>query len=108
MREWNYNIPDIMVTLDFNIDFDTQAKKLKSKDGGHFHMNGHNYYILKSLFNGNVIDDYENPPLNEKGHPIRNVRSRIADLRMNWNIRIGDRYKEGKTYKEYMIYGRAV
>ena len=108
MREWNYNVPECSAVLYFHLDFDTQVKELKSKEGGHFHMNGHNYYILKALFEGNVIDDYENPPLNTKGLPIRNVRSRIADLRMNWNICIGDRYKEEKTYKEYMIHGRAV
>ena len=106
MREWNYSTHEKPVILDFCGDFDAQAKALKSNDNGHFHMGGHNYHILKALFEGNVIDDYENPPFSAKGMPVRNVRSRIADLRKDWNICIGDRYAEGKTYKEYMIQGR--
>jgi len=106
MREWHYSEHDIPVQLNFQGDFDEQVKKLKSREDGHFHMGGHNYHILKALFEGNVIDDYENPPYNAKGLAVRNVRSRIADLRIDWNICIGDRQKEGKPYKEYMIHGR--
>lgn len=106
MREWNYSEHENPVKLDFESDFDAQAEKLKSKEGGAFHMGGHNYHVLKALFEGNVIDDYENPPHNAEELAVRNVRSRIADLRVNWNICIGDRQKEGKPYKEYVIYGR--
>lgn len=106
MKEWHYSAQDNKVEFDFNGDFDAQVRRLKSKEGGHFHIGSLNYYVLKALFEGNVIDDYENPPLNDKMHAVRNVRSRIADLRIEWNICIGDRLKEGKPYKEYKIYGR--
>ncbi len=107
MREWNYSDHEAPIAFDFTGDFDAQAQRLKSKQGGSFKLNGHNYYVLKALFKGNVIDDYENPPMMDNGLTVRNVRSRIADLRLEWNICIGDRFKEGKVYKEYMIQGRA-
>ena len=106
MKAWHFNEPEKKIQFDFTADFDSQVKHLKSVNGGHFHMHGHNYYVLRAMFEGHTIDDYENPPRNDKGLGIRNVRSRIAELRTEWNIRIGDRTKEGKQYKEYIISGR--
>ena len=106
MREWHYSEHDSPVQFDFHGNFDAQVKTIKSKNGGNFPVGSHSYHVLKALFEGNVIDDYENPPFNGKGLPLRNVRSRIADLRIKWNICLGDRTKEGKPYKEYNIKGR--
>jgi len=106
MREWEYNDPVSPVRFDWAASFDEQVRALKSVDGGSFCMHGQNYYVLRALFEGHIIDDYANPPLDDKGRAVRNVRSRIADLRHKWNIVIGDRQKDGKPYKEYMIGGR--
>ena len=107
-NEWNYNQATQAVDLDFSLSFDEEVKKIRSSRGGRIMTGSHNYYILRALFEGNTIDDYENPPLNDKGFGIRNIRSRIADLRHDWHIVIGDRVKSDKPYKEYCIQGRGV
>ena len=102
-NQWNYNQPSTPTRFDFTADFDTQIKSMKSINGGSIIAGTQTYDVLCALFDGNVIDDYENPPRNSQGFTIRNVRSRIASLRTHWNIVIGDRTKEGKAYKEYSI-----
>ena len=102
-KDWNYNQLSTPVAFDFTEDFDIQIKSLKSNSGGSIIKGTQTYDVLCALFEGNIIDDYEDPPRNKEGFAIRNVRSRIAALRIDWNIVIGDRVKEGKTYKEYSI-----
>lgn len=107
MNKWEYgdNINGHFV-FDFRGDFDEQIKKLKSANGGKLQRGSHNYHILKALFDGNTIDDYYQRPVGETGHPIHNVRTRVAQLRNEWNICIGSRRVGGAPYKEYKIYGR--
>jgi len=105
-REWN--CPDIANPVRFAWDqsFDEQVSRLRSTEGGAFKIGSHNYYVLRALFEGKIIDDYANPPLNDRGLPVRNVRSRIADLRYKWNIPICDRLAEEGNYKQYALRGR--
>jgi len=102
---WEY-YPEDGFTFDFSASFDEQVKQIKSAKGGSLKIGSHSYLVLKALFEGHTIDDYENPPLDARGYPVRNVRSRIADLRTKWNVCIGSRVKEGTLFKEYQIYGR--
>lgn len=107
MYDWDYgdNI-NTHVTFDFSQSFDEQISRLKSKSGGAFKRGSHNYYVLRALFAGHTIDDYGNRPMGGKGFPLNNVRTRVADLRNEWNICIGARKADGVQNKEYQIYGR--
>ncbi|MDM5272096.1 hypothetical protein PGH07_07880 [Sulfurovum sp. zt1-1] len=107
MNEWEYgDNTETCFKFDFRADFDQQIKKLKSNNGGALQRGSHNYHILKSLFDGNTIDDYYQRPSGENGLPIHNVRTRVAQLRNEWNVCIGSRRVDGAPYKEYRIYGR--
>lgn len=109
MYEWDYgDNKESCFKFDFTQSFDEQLSKLKSKSGGSFKRGSHNYYILRALFLGHTIDDYRQRPLGSDGFPLNNIRTRVADLRNEWNICIGSRVAEGKKYKEYQIYGRGV
>lgn len=92
--------------FDFTQSFDEQVSRLKSKSGGAFKRGSHNYFVLRALFEGHTIDDYANRPMGGNGYTVNNVRTRVADLRNEWNICIGSRKAEGAQYKEYQIYGR--
>lgn len=104
-RDWDYgdNIHNHF-KFDFTKNFDEQIVNLKSRNGGSFCISSHNYYVLRELFYGNTLDDYQNRPEGTNGYPIYNVRSRIAQLKHEWNICIGSRRVEGAQYKEYRIY----
>jgi hypothetical protein len=105
-REWNCPAIENPVRLIPDQGFDEQVSRLRSVKGGSFKIGGQSYYVLRALFEGNAVDDYHNPPRDDRGLPIRNVRSRIADLRYMWRIPICDRYVEGKSYKEYALKDR--
>ena len=106
MAEWHCPEIDKPVRLDPLQSFDEQASNLRSDEGGHFKIGGQNYYVLRALWEGHIIDDYANPPRDDRGLPVRNVRSRIADLRYKWHIPICDRRVEGANYKQYALRGR--
>ena len=107
MEAWDYsdNI-DTHFKFDFTQSFDEQISRLKSNSGGAFKRGSHNYFILRALFLGHTIDDYRHRPLGADGYPLNNIRTRVADLRNEWNICIGSRVADGKKHKEYQIYGR--
>jgi len=96
------------VAFDFNASFDEQCSRLRSQKGGKFKRGSHNYYVLRALFEGHTIDDYEHRPLGANGKPINNVRTRVAQLKNEWDICIGSRTSPNGHYKEYMIYGRGL
>ncbi len=106
---WDYgdNI-ESRVRFDFHASFDEQVSMLKSNQKGSFKRGSHNYFVLSALFHGHTIDDYANKPIGANGHPINNVRTRVAQLKKEWHICIGVRKAEGKPYKEYQIYGRGM
>lgn len=109
METWDYgDNTGTHFRFDFTQSFDEQIGRLKSKNGGAFKRGSHNYYVLRALFLGHTIDDYRQRPLGADSFPLNNIRTRIADLRNEWNICIGSRVAEGKKYKEYQIYGRTV
>jgi len=95
-------------TFNFDMSFDEQLGKLKSKNGGSFKRGGQNYFVLRALFAGNTIDDYEHRPLGANGRPLNNVRTRVAQLKNEWNIAIGSRMSPAGRYKEYILKGREV
>lgn len=109
MNEWDYgdNV-ESRVRFDFNGSFDEQVSRLRSVKGGVFKRGSHNYFVLRALFLGHTIDDYVNKPVGANGFPLNNIRTRVADLRKEWNICIGSRKVDGAQYKEYQIYGRDV
>ena len=96
------------ITFDFSMSLDEQLGKLKSKNGGSFKRGGQNYFVLRTLFAGHTIDDYEHRPLGANGRPLNNVRTRVAQLRNEWNIAIGSRMSPAGRYKEYILKGREV
>ena len=104
---WDFggNAPSGIV-FDFDQSFDEQIGKLKSKNGGAFKRGGHNYFVLRALFAGHTVDDYRQRPLGANGMPINNVRTRVAQLRNDWNIVIGSRHSPDGNYKEYILKGR--
>ncbi|MDD5359475.1 MAG: hypothetical protein PHI02_04315 [Sulfurovaceae bacterium] len=95
----------IVNKLDFNIPFDEQVSKIKTKKGGHLVVGSHNYYILRALFYGNTIDDYEKAPFGKNNRRIRNIRSRIAQLRNEWCIPIESSKGEDGRTSEYRLIG---
>ena len=95
-------------TFNFDMSLDEQLSKLKSKNSGSFRRSGQNYFVLRALFAGYTIDDYEHRPLGANGRPINNVRTRVAQLRNEWNIAIGSRMSPAGRYKEYILKGREV
>ena len=109
MNAWEYgeNI-ETRVRFDFKESFDEQVANLKSNKGGSFKRGSHNYFVLRALFAGHTINDYTARPMGKNGHPLRNIRTRVADLRKEWNICIGSRKVADAPYKEYQIYGRSV
>ncbi len=106
MSEWECDSIQGSVRWDWQGSFDEQVSRLRSVEGGAFKLGSHNYWVLRALFHGDTVDDYLHPPRNDRGMPVRNVRSRIADLRHNWRIAICDKKAEGANYKIYMIHGR--
>lgn len=109
MESWDYgDNANSSFRFDFTASFDEQINKLKSKSGGVFKRGSHNYYVLRALFAGHTIDDYKNRPTGANGYPLNNIRTRVADLRNEWNICIGSRRVDGAAYKEYQIYGRGL
>ena len=44
------------------------------------------YHVLAALYNNKEIDDRYNPPINDEGNRVFNVRSRISDLSGEWGI----------------------
>lgn len=107
MEVWDYGEnKDSHFRFDFMQSFDEQVSRLKSSSGGAFKRGSHNYYVLLALFRGHTIDDYANRPMGGNGYPVNNVRTRVAQLRKEWNICIGSRRADGAPYKEYQIYGR--
>ena len=107
MNNWNLHAKDLNTSpkFDFLAPFDEQIKSIKTDNGGTLKKGSHSYWVLLALFRGYVIDDYENAPYNDKGRRVRNVRSRISDLRYKYNIAIEDRVTQ-ERYKEYRLYGR--
>ena len=103
--DWGHNV-DSGHRFDWSKSFDENVAELRSVSGGRFRRGGHNYWVLRALFAGHAINDYTTRPVDGNGRPINNVRSRISDLRENWNIVIGSRFAPDKTYKEYKLYGR--
>ena len=107
MNDWDYgDNRDSHVQFDFAQSFDEQVSRLKSRSGGAFKRGSHNYFVLRALFAGHTIDDYKNRPMGGNGYPVNNVRTRVADLRKEWNICIGSRKVDAAQYKEYQIHGR--
>ena len=106
-NQWDFidNV-DNHFKFDFTQSFDEQIVKLKSVNGGAFKRGSHNYFVLEALFYGNTVDDYMNRPTGANGMPINNIRTRVAQLRNEWNICIGSRWSPAGKFKEYMIYGR--
>ncbi len=103
--EWSYNEPDNPVVFDFDRDFDEQVKEIRSVNGGRFVIGSHAYFVLKALFEGEIVDDYANRPTDFDGFPVHNVRNRISELRHRWNVKIGVRKSPGKKYVQYKLYG---
>jgi len=101
---WEHS--DGRVTFDFNRSFDEQLDRLKSKKGGKFRRGSQNYFVLRALFYGHTIDDYKQRPLDNLGHPINNVRTRVAQLKNEWGVAICSRTSPHGKYKEYKIGGR--
>ena len=97
IRESNY------FELDFTLPFCEAIKELRSQKGGKMRPTSHVYHVFAALFNGQVIDDYANPPTNNDGHTIRNVVQRVGELRDKWNIDVQSRRVEGKPYNEYYL-----
>ena len=107
--EWKYSTREGQgVKLDFSLPFSEAIADVRSQKGGKMRTDSHVYHVFAALFNGDVIDDYANPPANNDGKPIRNIASRVAELRHTWNISIGSRYKKDKPYVEYCIDKRGV
>ena len=108
-HEWDWgNNENSGILFDFDASFDEQLEKLKSRNGGSFKRGGQNYFVLRALFAGNTIDDYEHRPIGANGRPLNNVRTRVAQLRNEWNIIIGSRMSPAGRYKEYILKGREV
>ncbi|UFH59820.1 hypothetical protein [Sulfurovum mangrovi] len=105
MHEWEYKCRDgIGIEIDRGEGFEAFAKGLKSVHGGHMKKNSQIWHVLRALYHGDVIDDYRRRPKNDKGYEVHNVRSRVPELREDWNISIGSRVIEGtRNTKEYCL-----
>ena len=107
MSSWDFGANENdHVIFDFTQSFDEQASGLRSINGGVFKRGSHNYFVLRALFAGYTIDDYTHRPLGANGMPVNNIRTRVAQLRNEWNICIGSRWSPAGNFKEYKIYGR--
>jgi len=94
-----------LVKLDFSVSFDEAIAHLTFKKPTNHEAKGfHNYHVLRSLWLGMTIDDYSNPPMHPNGLRIRNVCSRISDLRNKYGIDgIKSRQAEEGRWVEYWM-----
>ena len=84
--------------------FDTYYKQFKSEKNKTLKKGSGNYWTLYALWLGNTIDDYSNRPTNDNEREIRNIKSRISDLRNNFGVdNIKSRVVEDERYKEYWL-----
>jgi len=96
------------ITIDSSIPFNIFILTLKSINNRKIRENSDNYFVLKELYQGSIIDDYENKPINpNKNIRINNIKSRISDLKNKYNINIISSPVSGKRHKEYFLSQRA-
>lgn len=96
-------------TLNLSLPFDTFILEVITDKGRKIKECSDNYYVLKELYAGHTIDDYDNKPINSsKGITIHNIKSRTSDLRNKYGIPISSNFKEGKRYKEYYLAQRVL
>lgn len=93
--------------LDFSVPFEVAVKDLKtnSMKPTKIKKGSDNYMCLKELFRGRVIDDYENAPLNRRGVPMRNVKSRISELTNKYEIDIKRKTGDNRTVSYWIDRG---
>ena len=84
--------------------FYKQFKNIKNPNSN-FGIKKHsdNYYCLLALWRGERINDYSNPPLNKFNRPMRNVPSRISDLKNKYGVEgIKTQRLEDKTVEYWL------
>jgi len=94
---------DKTFTLDFSLPFSEAIKDLRTKRGRKMVVGSDNYHVLYALFMGETIDDYHNPPVNDCGKRIYNIKSRISSLRNTYGIDICSKRSDAGNHVEYWI-----
>ena len=90
-------------TLNLNLSFDDAIEDVRSLHNRKLKKGTHNYWVLYAMFRGDVIDDYNNKPLDADGKPIYNIKSRISDLTNKFGLRIERDVHSKKHYMKYWI-----
>jgi len=92
-------------TLDFSLPFELFFKSVQNLETKRSIIKGsHRYWVLLSLYQGNIIDDYENKPQNQNNQKfINNVVQRCNELMNNYGIPIKSRRVDGVKYHEYYL-----
>lgn len=86
------------------MSFDEYVKKFKSHNHNKPIKKGSgNYWTLFALWQGNMIDDYFNRPTDNLGREIRNIKSRVSDLKNKFGVNIESRNVENERYVEYFL-----
>lgn len=94
---------------DLSLPFDKFVAQVKSDKNRKLKENSDNYHVLRELYSGSIIDDYENKPVNlDRDMLIHNIKSRTSDLRNKYGIPIASNIVEGKRYKEYFLAQRVL
>ena len=107
MRDDLFSIPHTegveYFKFDFSLPFFEAIKELKSPKGVKMRKDTHAYHVLCDLFNGKVIDDYNNAPKDLNDRVIRNVPQRVFDLQNTYQVKIDSRTAENSKVTEYFI-----
>lgn len=99
------------IVLDLSLSFEEaivdvrsgkKNKHIAKKVGG---RRSDNYMTLSALFHGSPepIDGYRRKPLNDDSRDMENLKSRISDLKNNFNVKIWSKRVVGEKYVEYWI-----
>ena len=92
-------------TLDYSLPFEDFFKSVRNiKTNRKIIKHSHRYWVLRALYHGNVIDDYDNKPTNLQNQKfINNVVQRCNELMNNYGIPVKSRRVNGMKYHEYYL-----
>ena len=90
--------------LDYSLPFSKFVDSVKSTHNRKLAKFKHNYWVLYSLYHGDVVDDYNQKPKNlHTGKDIYNASKRVHELINKYGVKISRRTVEGSRNVEFYL-----